>query len=221
MLLRTALSLGVVHDRQGQDERAIAEYERTLAIEPDNAAARLYLADARLRTNATRGAIELYQAASARAPDTMQLPLAMAYIKAADWRGALKQLEAVHAARPDDKEATNALARVLITAGDKTVLAPARGLELAKTLFTQTRSPEVGQTYAMGFAATGNFAEAVKLQEETLIAYERAKLHVDRSFLERNLARYRAGKPAEGGWSPRDPRLNPRNPAVQLQAAKP
>lgn len=125
-------------------------------------------------------------------------------MKAADWRSALKQLDALHTARPGDKEATKALARVLITARDKTVLDPARGLQLAKTLFTETRSPEVGQTYAIAFAATGNFAEAVNLQEETLIVFERAKVPVDRAFLERNLARYRAGKPADGGWSPRD-----------------
>ena len=49
---------------------------------------------------------------------------------------------------------------------------------MAKALFEATRSPEVGITYAMEFAQTGNFDEAVKLQQETIIAFERAKLGI-------------------------------------------
>lgn len=215
------LSLGVVYDRQGMDQAAILQYERTLRKDPENQQARVYLADAKMRTNAARQAIDHYRAALARAPESprMHLSLAMAQVKAGDFRAARGTLERAASEHAGDRDIVNALARVLITAPDKAVRSDKSGFEMAKTLFEKTRSPEVGQTYAMGFAASGNFDEAVKLQQETMIAYERARLPVDKAFLEENLARYRAHKAANAGWGPDDFRLNPRSPATQLQSA--
>jgi len=82
-------------------------------------------------------------------------------------------------------------------------------------VFEATRSPEVGQTYAMALAENGRFDEAVKLQQETLIAYERSKLAVFRPALERNLERYRRREPVREGWAPEDPIFQPRSPAAQ------
>jgi tetratricopeptide (TPR) repeat protein len=212
------LSLAVVYDRQGLDDLAIAQYERTLKIEPDNLQVRIYLADARLRTNAPRAAIGLYQAALERSPDSarLQVSLAMAHVKAGDFRGARRVLEAA-AAKSDDREVTNALARLLLTAPDKAVRAEQAGFAMAKALFERTRTPDVGQTYAMGFAATGRYDEAIKLQEETIIAYQRSGLPVDTGFLERNLAFYRQHRPVTAGWSLSDAQLNPRTPATQRE----
>src|SRR4029079_10513848 len=98
-------------------------------------------------------------------------------------------LESAFAAQQDNYAIANALARLLATAPDDALRDGARALELARSVFTATRSPEVGQTYAMPLAETGNFTEAVKLQQETLIAYERSKLPVFRPALERNLER--------------------------------
>lgn len=216
-------SLAVIYDRQGFDQRAMAQYEQALRLDPENLQARAYLADARMRAGAARQAAELYRTALARAPESsrMQMSLAMALVKAGDFRAAKEILQQAAAAHPDDREVKNALARVLLTAPDKAVRAGREGFEMAKALFERTRSPDVGQTYAMGFAATGNFEEAVKLQQETIIAYERSGAPVDKAFLERNLEHYRKQQPAPAGWAASDPRLNPRSPATQLHGPAP
>jgi len=87
-------------------------------------------------------------------------------------------------------------------------------LAMAKALFEATHSLAVGQTYAMAFAETGNFTEAVKLQQETIIGYERSGTPVDTAFLARNLALYRRHEPARQGWSVDDPVFQPRSPAA-------
>ena len=214
------LSLAIVYDRQGLDDLAMAQYERTLKLEPANLGARVYLADAKMRTSAPRAAADLYRRALEQSPDSsrVQLSLAMAYVKAGDFRAARKALEAAQGAKSDDHELTNALARVLLTAPDKAVRSEKTGFDMAKALFEQTRSPDVGQTYAMGFAATGNFDEAIKLQQETIIAYQRSGTPVDKSFLQRNLEFYKQHKVATAGWAVSDLRMNPRTPATQLES---
>ena len=91
-----------------------------------------------------------------------------------------------------------------------------------RALFEQTRNPEVGQTYAMAFAAAGRFEEAVKLQQETIIAYERSRIEVSKPFLQQNLALYQRRQPAREPWPADDPLFQPRAPAARLASeAKP
>jgi hypothetical protein len=49
-----------------------------------------------------------------------------------------------------------------------------RALAMAKSLFEATLNLTVRQTYAMALAESGNFTEAAKLQQETIIGYERS-----------------------------------------------
>ena len=103
-------------------------------------------------------------------------------------------------------------------APDASVRDGPRALQMAKTLFEATRSPDVGVTYAMALAQNGNYDEAVKLQRETMIAFERSKLEVSKPFLQRNLARYERREPSREGWPADDPVFAPRAPAVRLAA---
>ena len=75
-------------------------------------------------------------------------------------------------------------------------------------------SREVGQTYAMAMARTGDFEHAVKLQQETIVAYERMGVPQMKPFLERNLAAYRQNKPSREPWARDDPIFQPRSPAA-------
>ena len=93
-------------------------------------------------------------------------------------------------------------------------LAGKEALKMAKALFEATRSLTVGQTYAMAFAETGNFAEAVKLHQQTIIGYQRSGSPVDQAFLQRNLRLYEQGKAAREGWSAADTVFQPRSPAA-------
>lgn len=212
------LSLGVVYDRQGRDQPAIEQYIAALRQDADNAQARVYLADAEMRAGKPAEAARVYRDALEKSPGSgrIQYSLALADIKAGRFAEARRVLEEALAANPGNQTLQNALARVLATAPEASVRDGPRALEMAKTLFQATRSPEVGVTYAMAFAQNGNFDEAVKLQRETIIAYERSKAEVSKPFLQRNLARYERREPSREGWAADDPLFAPRAPAVRL-----
>jgi tetratricopeptide (TPR) repeat protein len=209
-------SLGVIYDRQGEDKSAIAQYRSAVEHDPNNVQAAVYLADAIMRTGSPLEAARWYrQALSADSGSTrIALSLAFALIKAADYGEARKVLETALSQQPQNAELTNALARLLATAPVSAVRDGERALAMAKSLFGATRSLTVGQTYAMALAESGNFREAVKLQQETIIAYERSGMPVDKSFLERNLAAYLRDQPVREGWSTEDPVFRPRSPAA-------
>jgi len=215
------VSLGVVYDRMGHDAAAIDEYAKATRLDPANVAALVYQADALMRTDQPARAVAFYRDALSKAPGSsrMEMSLAMALVRSGDLAQARNVLESASKAQPDNYAIANALARILATAHDASLRDGSRALELARRVFEATRSPEVGQTYAMALAETGNFAEAVKLQQETLIAYERSRMPVYRLALERNLERYKRGEPAREGWAPEDPIFKPRSPAAQLAAS--
>jgi tetratricopeptide (TPR) repeat protein len=210
-------NLAVVYDREGLDSQAAAEYEAALRYDASNAQARTYLADLKMRIGQAEEAAALYREALRQVPDSsrLQLSLALALIRAERIGEARQVLEGAVAAQPQNADLVNMLARVLVTAKDPKVRDGKRALAMAKALFEATRSLAVGQTYAMAFAETGNFAEAVKLQQETIIGYERSGTPVDKSFLERNRALYQRHEPARQGWSIDDPVFQPRSPAAR------
>lgn len=210
-------SLGAIYDREGREPLAIREYEASLAHDGRNEQARVYLADARMRMGDADAAAKLYRTSLEHlASERVRVSLALAYAKARRFRDARAVLEEGLAAEPDNRVIRNGLARILAAAPDASVRDGARALGLAKPLFEATRSPEVGQTYAMALAETGDFDQAVKLQRETMIAYDRMGVPAMKPFLAQNLAAYEARKPAREPWSPDDPIMKPRSPGVQL-----
>jgi tetratricopeptide (TPR) repeat protein len=212
------LSLGVVLDRQGLDQAATKEYTAALSNDASNLQARVYLADAKMRMGRPEEAARLYRQAVEQSPNSsrMQMSLALATIRAGQFNEARKVLEAAHTAQPANPEIINTLARVLATAPAAAVRDGARALELAKSLFESTKNPEVGQTYAMALAETGNFDQAVVLQRETIIVFEHTGGERRKPFLQRNLALYERHKATREGWPPDDPAFQPRSPAARL-----
>ena len=209
-------SLGVVYDRQGHDEQAIASYARALEKDPGNQQALVYMADAVMRSGAAAKAADLYRRALAQSPGSSRITmsLALALVKAGRPDEARKVLETELAARPGTPEVVNALARLLATGSARGPGDGARALKMAQPLFESTRSLAVGQTYAMALARVGRFDEAVRLQQETIIGYQRSGSPVDTAFLQRNLDAYLRHQPAEAGWSTNDGAFQPRSPAV-------
>jgi hypothetical protein len=68
----------------------------------------------------------------------------------------------------------------------------------------------------MALAETGDFKQAAVLQRETIIVMEHTVGESEKSFLQKNLARFEQGKPSREGWAADDPVFRPRSPAVQL-----
>jgi tetratricopeptide (TPR) repeat protein len=209
-------NLAVVYDREGSDARAVDEYRAALRQDAGNVQARTYLADLEMRMGRAEEASALYREALRQLPDSsrLQVSLALALIRSERLVEARQVLESAVAAQPQNADLVNMLARILATAKDAKVRDGKRALGMAKALFEATRSLAVGQTYAMAFAEAGNFTEAVKLQQETIIGYERSGTPVDRAFLAHNLALYQRHEPARQGWSTDDPVFRPRSPAA-------
>ncbi len=209
-------SLAVVYDRQDLEAAAIEQYFATIQRDPGNVQALVYLADARMRSGSAAEAARFYRQALDKSADSprIAISLAMALIRAGRHAEARKVLETAYSKQPRNAEIINALARLLATAPQASVRDGPRALKMAKSLFEATRSLTVGQTYAMAFAETGNFEEAVKLHKETIIGYQRSGSPVDQAFLQRNLRLYEQGKPAREGWSAGDAAFQPRSPAA-------
>ena len=209
------MSRGVVYDRQGKDTDARTRYQATLERDPKNVDALVYLGDLEMRGGRPVDAALRYRQALAQAPTPrVRISLALAQVSAGRYGDAKSDLEQGLSAAPGHPAMTNALARILAGAPDETVVDGARALGLAQALFEKTRSPEVGQTYAMAMARTGDFEHAVKLQQETIVAYERMGMPQMKPFLERNLAAYRRNEPSREPWARDDPIFQPRSPAA-------
>ena len=210
-------SLGVIYDRQGDDAAAIAQYRSAIERDPNNIQATVYLADAIMRTGGSLDAARWYRQALSKEPRSTRIALSLAFalIKAADHVEARKVLETALSLQPE-AELINALARLLATTPASEVRDGARALMMAKSLFEKNSSPEVGQTYAMALAETGNFAKAVELQQDIISSYERSGIPMDKSFLAQNLTAYRRSQPVREGWSTEDPVFRPRSPAAAL-----
>jgi tetratricopeptide (TPR) repeat protein len=211
-------SLGVVLDRQGLDELAMKQYEAALERDPTNLQASVYLADAKMRMGLADDAAALYRRAVKQAPESLRilLSLTMANVKAGHYAAARESLELALKEHPGTPEIINTLARILATAPNATVRDGPRALQLARTLFETRRDPEVGETYAMALAETRDFKQAASLQRETIIVSEHMVGESEKSFLQKNLARYEQGKPSREGWAADDPMFQPRSPAAQL-----
>jgi tetratricopeptide (TPR) repeat protein len=209
-------SLGVVYDRRGEDESAIAQYRSAVEHDPNNIQAAVYLADAIMRAGSSLDAARWYRRALSVEPGSSRIALSLAFalIKAADYGEARKVLETAVSQQPQNAEVTNTLARLLATAPEAEVRDGKRALAMAKSLFESTLSLEVGQTYAMAFAESEYFTEAVKLQQQIITGYERSGMPADKSFLAQNLAAYLRHQPVRKGWSTEDPVFQPRSPAA-------
>ncbi len=209
-------SLAVVIDRQGRDADARALYTAILERDPRHQQARLYLADASLRSGDAETAIRVYSEALAQqASPRTRLSLAFAQIKVARYGQAKALLEQGLAVDPRDIGMTNALVRLLAAAPDPTVRDGSRARQLGRELFAATQSAEVGESYAMALAETGEFELALTLQRQALDAWEKAQQRPHaKDLAQRNLALYREHKPAREPWAPQDVVFLPRSPAV-------
>jgi tetratricopeptide (TPR) repeat protein len=214
----THFSLGVIYDRQGEDAAAIAQYRAAVERDPNNIQAIVYLADAIMRTDSPVDAARWYQQALSKEPGSTRIALSLAFalIKAADHREARKVLETAFSRHPKTAAVINALARLLATTPASDVRDGKRALEMAMSLFEANSSLEIGQTYAMALAESGNFTKAAELQQEIISSYERSGIPFDKSFVAQNLAAYLRNEPVRDGWSTENPVFRPRSPAAAL-----
>jgi tetratricopeptide (TPR) repeat protein len=81
LVLEAAATLGAVYFAKGENDKAMAQFEKALAAKPDNAAAKLGLGKVYFSKGDVAKALELFQQVVAAAPGTSEATQAEAFIK--------------------------------------------------------------------------------------------------------------------------------------------
>ncbi|MDY7095199.1 MAG: tetratricopeptide repeat protein [Acidobacteriota bacterium] len=184
--LRLTLALGL--EESGEFEQALAEYRQVLQAEPRRLAALLGRASAQLQ-------LERY----------------------AEARSGLEQALAASRAetgRPSG-ELANALARVLATVPEDSVRDGQQALEIANGLFNARPDAEHAETLAMALAETGDFQNAIQLQQSLAAKAREAGAEELATYYRQTLQRYRQGQPSRAPWKREAPAsAQPQQPAA-------
>lgn len=197
-------SLGVLAQADGRHKEAIDYFTAALRARPDYTEAQLRLASSLRRTGRVNDSLDMYQQVRSRQPENPEAR--MGYImtltrarRDAEARDLL--VEAMKAPAGAGNMYTHALARLLATSSDPKVRDGARALELLQPLLQSERSLDLGETYAMALAETGQFREAQAIQRELTTAATRAGLTATRRRLEQRQALYDRADPCRTTWT--------------------
>ena len=207
------LSLGVVLDRQGQDQPAIEHYEAALSRDPANVQAMVYLADAKMRVGLPDEALRLYRQALERSPKSarLQLSIAMASVKAGHYREARKVLEASLETQPGNPEIINTLARVLATAPASSVRDGARALDVGEGALRDHNKSRRWRDVCHGVCRNGPLRSSRGVAKASHRRRRAQRVVAELPFLRRNLALLRAAQAHARGLAGRRPSI----PAAQ------
>jgi tetratricopeptide (TPR) repeat protein len=188
--------LGVLYDEAGDAGRAEANYQRVLDLDPGHGGAHFFLANHDWRQGDYTAAAHHY--AAALADDPRNVPARLFYLDTLDKTGASAgqikaALEAAVQQSPEQPLFTLRLISLLATSKEEGIGDPQRALRLARQLADQQAMPPSREALALASAATGDFKQAVTIQEELVsLAVWTQPGEADR--LSRGLAAYRAGK---------------------------
>ncbi len=198
-------SLGVLFQDEGRHREAIARFEEALRHRPTYIEARLRLA-ASLR-DVRRSGEALAQYGEVLALDAgvvdARFGRAMVLVEMGRYREARDQLRAAREAYRDEPAFAHALARVLAGAPDPAVRNGREALSLIEPLLESApRTIDLGETYAMALAASGEFGQAAALQNDLVRGAEGAGMSEVIPRLRANLARYQQGRMPDAPWAP-------------------
>ncbi|MGD8452611.1 MAG: tetratricopeptide repeat protein [Phycisphaerae bacterium] len=172
----------------GDPQRAEADMRQAIALRPDYAMARLFLADLLNGDGRSDEALEQYQAAAAARPDYVQahLALAEAFIHRNDLAAARPEYLRALELDPENYHVRHLFGRALLVWEDWQGAAEQFG-------FILSRKPDAQACWGMGesLARLGHYAEAAKLLEQSAAAMP------DNARLLAALARLRAACPVD------------------------
>jgi len=194
---------GLLRLESGDREQAIVRFRGVLEAEPDYFGAHFFLAEILVREGDYAGAAKHYAQALVQQPDNTDALLRnlLALIEAGAAQADLRQrLEAAHAAYPEAAEFTYFLAALLAASPDEEVRDGQRALVLAGGLFEQHPSAEHAELLAMAYAETGDFEQAVRLQNQALeMAFGANQLMLLPRLMD-NAEHFQHGKPCRTPW---------------------
>ena len=211
---QTLVNEAITLHRQGDFEASIKKYRAAVEAAPDNIYIRFQLASALSTMGRIEEAGPEFAEVVARDPDNSAARLGeiTALIFAGRYVDARVKLEEGLTALPRDGQLAHTLARLCATAPLDKVRHGELALQLALKVYEIKKTYETGETVAMAYAETGQFAKAVEFQR-VLIAQAEQEGETERlEKLRQRLLTYqrdlpwRAESPAEIAMATEPPR---------------
>ena len=191
------LALAALGGEDGRPEVAIEHLRAATKLAPDRDDLRDSLA------RALEGAKLFAEAAEERRALAELRPAASLnrMLEAYDWVQAgrsdlaRERLEQGVKERPEDRALANSLARLLATAREDNLRNGPRAVEIARNLYADQPSPDVTETLAMALAESGDFEQAIAVQQGLIAQVRTAGQTGHLPRLEANLRRYEKNEP--------------------------
>ncbi len=162
----TYYRIGLGHERRHEYTKAVAEFQRVLAEEPNHIESLYLLASCLARLHREPEAMPYANKAASLAPNSplVQGLLGSLLCGAGRYREALAHLEAAYIANPGDVSIANNLAWLLATCPDATYRSGPKALRLAEWACQATdyKSPPLLDSLAAAYAEMGQFEQAVR-----------------------------------------------------------
>ena len=163
---QTLVNEAIALHRQGDFEASIEKFRAAVEVAPDNTYIRFQLASALSTLGRIEEAGPEFAEVVARDPDNSAARLGeiTALIFAGRYVDARLKLEEGLTVLPRDGQLAHTLARLCATAPLDKVRHGELALQLALKVYEIKKTYETGETVAMAYAETGQFAKAVELQ---------------------------------------------------------
>ena len=201
----------VLQEEAGAMDAAVSAYQRVLQQEPAHAGAHFYLANYYFRQDRHEAAAEHY--AQAVAADARNVPARMLQLESLQripvTDNVLRQeLQAAVQQVPEQPVFAVMLIRLLSTGSGPDVRDPVEALRLAERLAGEQAFPPYRELLALASAATGDFEQAIEIQE-ALLSMAVWTMPAEAARLEKGLTAYREERMPE-------PEALPAMPPVQV-----
>jgi tetratricopeptide (TPR) repeat protein len=196
-------SLGVLLQSEGHHAEAVERFAAALSARPTYTEARLRMASSLRRLGRAREALDAYQQVLNGAADNAEARIgyAMTLSSLHRDRDALNTLQEAARAPGDQSLFTHGEARLLAASPDPKVRDGRRAMELVQQLLQRGRTIELGETYAMALAETGEFPRAAAIQRDIIAATERSGQTTSVKRLTARLALYERAEPCRTPWT--------------------
>jgi tetratricopeptide (TPR) repeat protein len=199
--------------QMGRRSEAVRHYRTAIRLDPGLKPSYFHLANELMRLREFEEAAQLYAKAVSFEPGNSfaRFMEALALVRLGRHAEARARLEAGLAALPEDLDLTYALARLLASSPQSAVRDGARALQLARKLFRAGTAADIeyAQTLAMALAETGQFDQALKIQQAMIEEARRSARPDVASLLERNYKLYASRQPCRIPWPDDDPVFSP------------
>lgn len=195
-------------EEAGDDKQAALHYLIAIAGDPQAEPPKLLLANLRMRQQQFEEAVVLFQQIDAvdNSDVLLLFRLALSLHASGDCLAAVATMERALALQPNSGTLNQGLIRSGSSCPQAEPADKQRWLVLARPMFEKLRSVDSAETLAMALAASGDFGEAIRLQQSLLTNMPGGGA---RRFAHGNLERYRQNEIAVRPWPADNPFYSP------------